>query len=269
MGNEYQAMKDAEQPHMDPIKDNYYISLERADKVSCILFWISVVLMFLSILFHEKTYPTLNIITSYFSLLTLFLFFITNNAIRLYLFPRAEDARRKDFLSKAFGFDLTNLRTIGYYNNDESMPEYRMGLAILENLLFTKTILQKMAIIERIKVAICAFIWIAFLLYRESTLILITPIALTLFSEDIMAKWLRFEWARARAEKIFENTHRILQSHPSESKLFPYIIDSFADYETGKAFGSILLSDKIFNKLNPQLTKDWESIKKGLLRQKS
>jgi len=259
-------MNSVQNSQKDPIRKNFFGPLEKAENASGILFVMGAILSFASILVDQEAYPVFHTIVSYLFIITIIVFFVLSITIRLYWFPRAEDARRKDFLSNTFGFDLTNQRTTGYYSNDEKTPERRMALSVLENLLYTKTILQHMATLARAKAAICLLIWMILLVYRDSTMILITTIALTLFSEEILARWLRLEWALNRGEKLFESTHRLLQSNPSQEKLFPYILDAFADYETGKSLAGILLSGKIFNKINPKLSREWEEIKSGLFQ---
>lgn len=262
-------MSNDENSKIDPIRKKYYKSLEKAEVVSEILFYIVAILSLLSTLLSQVEHPKAQIIVSHLltiTILAIIISFFLNIIIRLYLFPRAEDARRKDFLSSTFGFDLTNLRTTGYYNNEEINPERRMGLSVLENLLYSKTVLQHMVTFTRTKAIIWFIILISLLLYRESNLTLIYSIALTIFSENVIAKWLRIEYLLGRAERLFENTHRLLQSKPSQDKLFPYVIDAFADYETGKALGGILLSSKIFNKINTELGQEWKEIKSGLFQ---
>lgn len=123
---------------VDPIRKRYYGPLEQAEKVSGWLFYIAAITSFLPLIFNEKSYPIGNsVLTAAFVLLVI-ANFVLGIVIRLYFFPRAEDARRKEFISNAFNFDLIHQRTIGYYNNDETNPLRRIGMLVMENLFFPK-----------------------------------------------------------------------------------------------------------------------------------
>jgi hypothetical protein len=119
---------------------------------------------------------------------------------------------------------------------------------------FTKAILRKMAPASRAKAFIYLIAWLAILLWRDTPLDWIATAAHVLFSEEIFARWLRLEWARSRSERIYDATHRLFQSNPAEDRRSAYAVDAFGDYETGKALGGILLSQRIFDRLNPTLT---------------
>ena len=265
-------MTDTEDKKKDPISKSLYDPLEKAEKVSGILFWIITVLSLLlviptiatSTLFSHPIVQkitlallTLNIIAVAFSV-------VLNLFIRLKLFPQAEDARRKDFISDTFKVHLTSLRTKGYYNNEERDPSSRMGLSALEDLLYTKGVLQSMIITIRIKALGWLIIFVAIILLRGSSLEAIYTISLAVFSENILVKWARMEWILDKTEKLYNDTYRILHLKLPEDELLPHAIDVFVDYETDKATASILSSSKVFNRLKPSLDKEWEEIKKEL-----
>lgn len=252
------------QTRSDPIRRNYFLPLEKAESLSGWLFYIGAVTSFAPLLIDQAKYSKIYTVALTAFVLVVVLTFITGMAVRLYFFPRAEDARRKEFLSNTFGFDLIHQRTTGYYNNDESDPHKRMGLSVLENLFFTKAILRAMAPIARAKAIVYLGIWLAVVVWRDTPPDWIAAAAQVLFGEEIIARWLRLEWARSRAERIYDATHRLFQSNPDPSRLFAYAVDTFADYESGKALGGIVLSQKIFDRMNPALSMEWEGIKQGL-----
>ncbi len=249
---------------LDPLSKSHFRPLELAERASCWLFNIGALASFAPLLIDKTTQPRLySAMLGFFALVVVSTFFL-GNVTRLYFFPRAEDARRKEFLSNTFGFDLIHERTRGYYNNAESDPYKRMGMSVLENLFFTRAILRKMAPGVRAKAFIYLSIWLAVLIYRDTPLDWIASAAQVIFSEEVIARWLRVEWVRSRSERIYDSTYRLFQSHPTSNRIPAYAIDAFGDYETGKALGGLLLSEEIFNRLNSSLTKDWEVVKKGL-----
>jgi hypothetical protein len=248
----------------DPIRKNYYRPLEIAEFTYGWLFYLGAVASFAPLLIDQTVHSGLYAVAHGAFVLVVVWMFITGIAIRLYFFPRAEDARRKEFLSNTFGFDLIHQRTTGYYNNNETDPHKRMGLSVLENLFFTKAILREMATPVRAKAFIYLTIWLVVVVWRDTPMDWIATVAQVLFSEEILARWLRLEWARSRAERIYDATHLLFQSNPEPNRLFAYAVDAFGDYETGKVLGGILQSQKIFDRLNPMLTAEWEVVKRGL-----
>lgn len=249
---------------VDPIRKRYYDPLERAEKVSGWLFYIAAITSFLPLMFSEKSYPIGNsVVTAAFVLLVI-ANFVLGIVIRLYFFPRAEDARRKEFLSNAFNFDLIHQRTIGYYNNDETSPLRRIGMLVMENLFFSKAILGKMAPAVRARAAIYFVLWFGFVIWRATPLDWLVAGAQVLFTEEILTRWIRLEWARNRAEKLYDIVHSLFQVSPTGDKLTAYSLQAFGDYEVGKALGGILLSQRIFDRDNPSLTQEWEKVKNGL-----
>ncbi|MBN9127508.1 MAG: hypothetical protein J0I90_07995 [Nitrosospira sp.] len=183
---------------------------------------------------------------------------------RLYFTPRAEEKRRQDFLSNAFHIPLTHERTIGYYNNDLTGSIDRIAAQLLENSLFTKTITRTMARRERILVLLYFAVYLLIILNRDSNLELITIASQVLFSEQALSRCIRLEWLRMRSEKIFDEVYRMFQSKPDTDNFQVQTLDFLIDYESTKATAGITLSSKLFNRLNPSLSQEWEYIKKVL-----
>jgi hypothetical protein len=184
--------------------------------------------------------------------------------VRLYWRPRAEDARRTELLSNTSTVALIYERTVGYYNNDQTDPIRRLGVALLENSLFSKTIALEMAKKERIKVSFYVFIFFILLLIRQTDLVIASTAAQAVFSEQIVSQWLRLEWLRVRFDSTYNSLYTLFQSKPPKAVLYAKVLESFAFYETGKSNSGIALSSKTFRRLNPILSADWEKIKATL-----
>ena len=190
--------------------------------------------------------------------------FTVGIGLRLYWLPRAEDKRRQDFLSNAFGIALTHDLTSGYYNNDQTNPHRKVAAQLLENSFFSKTIALRMARTERIALAIYIFTWVLALIYRETSLTLLSAATQAVFSEHLLARWLRMEWLRVRFEAVYSAVFRLFQTRSTGTQFAAQAMDFYSDYETAKAVGAITLSSRIFNELNPSLSNEWEQIKKSL-----
>lgn len=248
----------------DPIREDFYKHLELAEVVSGWIFYagaaLSLALLFIDQRNHNQIYQAATI--SF--IIIVVLFFLLGTASRYYLFIRAEDARRADFLSYVSGVNITHQKTVGYYNNKETEVNSKLMITVLENTFFSKSILLAMLKTERIKVIVYLIVFIVFVLYRTTPLDLIATATQVVFSEEIIAKWLRMEWLRMRIEQIFKETRSIFQSKPSGEIMHARGLEAFGNYECGKSLGGILLSATVFEKMNPELTAEWELIKKGL-----
>ena len=195
------------------------------------------------------------------SVLALFVIGLTS---RLYLTPRAEDKRRQDFFSSACGIDLIHQKTDGYYNNDFKDPIKRMAAQVLENSFFSKAIALRMAKWERTKIVVYAVLWLICLLYRRTDLGIVVAASQAVFSEQVLARWIRLEWLRMRFEKTFDDVYKLLQAQPSVGKFNAMTLDALSMYETAKSNAAITLSSRIFEELNRSLSAEWDSIKAAL-----
>jgi hypothetical protein len=248
----------------DPIRSRYYDALELTDKVSDRLFYVAATLSIVSLLVEKQANPTAyDFVMSAFAIAVIALFAL-GLVSRLYLTPRAEDKRRQDFFSSAYGVGLTHEKTEGYYNNDFIEPIKRMAAQVLENSHFSKAIALRMVRFERAKVTVYALVWLLCLLNRQTDLGLVVAASQALFSEQIVSKWLRLEWLRIRFEKTYEDVYRLFQSRPAAAKFNAMTLDSLGMYETAKSTGAITLSSRLFRQLNDELSAEWERIKREL-----
>jgi hypothetical protein len=257
----------ANQPSkIDPIRERYYRPLEIAESCSDCLFLLVAALSILALAVERTTYPILyDLVQGTFVVGVLALFFL-GLGIRLYWTPRADDKRRQDLLSNSFAVALTHEQTSGYYNNDQTNPLRRLCASLLENSFFSKNVTLKMAHGERIRVVVYALIWIFALLNRPTDLALAAAMAQAVFSEQIISRWVRLEWLRMRFERVYEHLYRLVQTTTNFNKeeFRVRVLESFGEYETGKGYGGITLSARIFERFNPSLSLEWAEIRKAL-----
>jgi hypothetical protein len=257
----------ANQPSkIDPIRTRYYRPLEIAESSSDWLFLLVAALSILALAVERITYPRLyDLVQGAFVVGVLALFFL-GLGVRLYWTPRADDKRRQNLLSNSFAVALTHEQTSGYYNNDQTNPLRRLCASLLENSFFSKNVTLKMAHGERIRVAVYALIWIVALLNRATDLALAAAMAQAVFSEQIISRWVRLEWLRMRFERTYEHLYRLVQTTTNFNKeeFRVRVLEAFGEYETGKGYGGITLSAKIFERLNPSLSLEWAEIRKTL-----
>lgn len=251
-------------PRFDPIRKDYFGSVEAADTASDWLFYCGALLSFGALFVDREKYPEpydAILIAYVVFVLAIFLIGLVS---RLYLIPRAEDKRRQDFFSNACGINLIHQQTDGYYNNDFIDPIKRMAAQVLENSHFSKTIALRMVKIERARILVYIILWLVCLLYRRSDLGVVLAATQAVFSEQILAKWFRLEWLRMRYERTFDDVYKLFQSQPPVEQFNAMALTSFSMYEAAKANAAVTLSSKLFDKLNPSLSKEWEKIKVAL-----
>lgn len=248
----------------DPIREKYFDTVESADRISNWLFYIGAALSFAPLLLDPASFPvmyTVVLITFGVSVLVLF---VTGMFTRLYLAPRAEDKRHQDFFSSAFGVNLIHQKSDGYFNNDYTDPVKRTAAQVLENSHFSKTIALRMAKGERAKIAVYVILWLICMLSRQTDLGIVVAASQAVFSEQVLAKWIRLEWLRMRCERIFEEVYRLFQSQPPVGEFNAMTLDALCMYETTKASAAITLSSRIFDEMNPSLSAEWDEIKATL-----
>jgi hypothetical protein len=250
-------------PKIDTVGDNYYKPLESSEAVGGGLFWAVSVLSIGALFVDKIAYPLAYDILQIAFIICVMLFFLQGQIQRLYLFPRAEDKRRQELLSNSYSVALTHEETVGYYNNDQTNPLKRLAASVMESAFFTREIARRMLFGQRTRTIGYLVIYLVAVLNRSTNLEVLAVAAQAVFSEDIIARWLRMEWLRNRSEQVFDNFNRLFATKPAFSRPVAQsqAIDLFSFYETTKATAAILLSSRLFHKHNARLSKEWEEIR--------
>lgn len=253
-------------PKIDTVSKNYYVPLAQMDTVGGFLFWAISFLSIATLLIDKAAYPEVNVTLQIVFLIGAILFFVHGQFQNIYLFPRAEDARRQEALSNSFNVALTHEETVGYYNNDQTNPLRRLAANSMESVFFTRAIVRKMLLRQRITTGLYVVAWIAAMAYPSTNLEVIGVAAQAIFSGEIIGRLVRMEWLRIRSEQLFNDFNRLFTSGKGATKLVTQaqIIEFFTYYETTKSTAAILLCNKIFDDHNPSLTTEWDRIRARL-----
>ena len=147
-------MTDSTTTTHDPIRARYFKPLEAAEWWSDKLFYLGACLSFLALLVDQSAVPRLSAAIQIAFAVSVLAVFVLGVGIRLYWTPRAEDQRRLDLISNAFNIPLTHEQTTGYYNNDETDPVRRLGVAVMENSHFSTGVTLEMALHERLRAGV-------------------------------------------------------------------------------------------------------------------
>jgi hypothetical protein len=244
---------------IDALSLKFYAPLAFVENISNACFWFGAALS-IAVLFVDKTvYPILSSVVQTAFVVVVVAQFVLNLWMRLSLSTRAQEKRIADFLSNAFQFPLLAQPSRGYFDNSELESFRRIAASLLENLLFTKSILQSMFTRELIVVFAYLMVWMLSMLNRSADLGLITAVALVIFSEQLFSRFIRVVWLRAKTEGMYEDVYAIIQSSQkaSSAQFRARVIDCLLRYETAKALAGISLSTTVFQKLDPALSAEW------------
>ena len=134
--------------------------------------------------------------------------------------------------------------------------------------MFSFEVSKKMLHKERCKVIIFLGIFIVLVLIRSTHIEVILFLVQFLFGTSIINSWLKLESYKSETEKIYNKCRAIYLSNNEKQKLtklnLSKILDVTIEYEALKARTGVMLSTKIFNKINPRVSEEWEEIKKEL-----
>lgn len=251
---------------VDTVGEKFYRPLQQIEKAGDALFWLISIMSVVALFVDSASYSLAADIIQIALIVFALLFFVQGQIQNLYLFPRAEDKRRQNLLSDSFGVTLTHEETVGYYNNDQTNPIKRLAASVMESAFFTKDISRKMLSAQRAKTIGYIAVYLVATLNRSTSLEFLAIAAQALFGGEIIARWLRMEWLRIRSEQAFDNFNRLFAGRPTFTRAVTQseALDLFTFYETTKSRAAILLSPKLFQKNNPDLTQEWEQIRKRL-----
>ncbi len=229
-----------------------------------ITLWISTGLLIIAYLLKET-----NISWLYISefILNINCFFIVAFAILSFIsetvFYQASIQRREDFIDNSFETTLAENRSEEYYTNDSiTSGIYKMAVNGFENSLFTYNIAKKMTTplwLKNIGFAVLILTFSIFGYNSAFTLLIQLTLPILLLQQAI--KHTLFVY---RIKRVYENNRRLfndLKNLNDSKHKRPEIILNVLDYETTLTYGSILLSSKIYDELNPTLSVKWEEIK--------
>jgi hypothetical protein len=256
-------MSEESQERVDEVS-RYYSQAAQLELIGTCFFWINAFLS-LSVIFSEALPSTLQSLIPLIFISFVLIQFVISQINRFYLIPQAERMRRKQMLSNAFSTPLSHDKTSLYYNNDYPPSIKRLGANIMENALFSSEVVAKILVLKRRCIGVYLVIWWV-LAFSSASLDVIIWIIQIIFSSEIIVQWFSLEILHRRQKHIYEelHTHFLHKTGDNSPGAIATILDSFASYESAKSSASCLLSTKVFNKLNPKLTKKWEQVRNEL-----
>lgn len=229
----------------------------KIENVMKLLFWSNVICSILAcIVKNDAIINILIVVQIILSILYVLLSILDDN----FFWYNAEQVRRQAAIENAFGIDITEYKTEGYYNNNIPNNSVKFSVNAFESIMFSKTTAERMMLKEGSMtfIAFIAFIC-ACLVYKDYGVILI--ISQTAFSAYFMEEFVRLCIYKSKLEKLYDSFYKELitvgvKDEKQRSLLLAYAIE----YEAVKAHYKIRLSEKEFLKHNEETSLKWQNI---------
>lgn len=258
-------MSNSSRERVDEV-DQYYRPIKTITAIGSYFFWFIAALSLCMLYIAHLGKPSFLVVLQSVFLVFVLVHFALSQISMLYLVPKAENMRRKQLLSDAFGTSLSHDCTSLYYNNQCPPSIQRLGANTMENAYFSKEIAGMMLTQRRIVIGGYIVIWLFAFSLRLNDLSVIMWITQLLFSGNIVAQWLNLEVLRARYERVYDalHNHYLHEIGQDSQRAIASILDAFVLYEAAKSSAGVILSTKVFQKLNPSLTEKWSQIREEL-----
>lgn len=249
------------------IKDgvnNLYEIVNLFKKITDYTFYINIILSLVSIFCNYPTILALQLITISINISVSFI-------SDFIFFPKAEEERLRTNIKNAFGVDITEYDTDGYYNNKLQYSIHKVILNTFENIFFTKNNVDKMLLYKWKKpffaVLLLTFV---FVFFRERSVILI--VFQSMFSANYLIGYIKLcifknnldvLYSRYRSKLLSECRKEGVDSLTKE-ELVILITDS-VEYEMLKSSFKIMPSSRVFHENNEKWSNEWDKIAKTIV----
>jgi hypothetical protein len=173
---------------------------------------------------------------------------------------------RASQLSASLGGSIGDPIRADYYNNALPNSLARLAATTLENTLHTGRVLTRMLWTERTTTVVYLLFFVLLMAYRSTSLSWLLLFTQTLFSAEVVLRWLRMERFQFRTMRVHEQLRQFfLQGGKVRSPNGTAIaLAAFTDYECAKDEAALPLDSRIFRQKNANTSGEWERIKAAL-----
>lgn len=184
-----------------------------------------------------------------------------NEMVQSFIFHKAEALRNLDFIDNSLNSKFSEKNSEGYYSNDILQKGiYKMGVNGFENSFFTKSVTGKMLQREIIKLIIVSLLLLSVSLFSSSKVVtMIFQLALPLV---IIQQTIKLYSLNSKVSEIFFNYKSIFTS-TKPVNMTSNIIKNVINYEKNLSWAGISLDSDVFNKMNDELSAEWNVIKQN------
>lgn len=187
------------------------------------------------------------------------LYFVSNTIDDGCFWYEAEKQRRKNGIQNGLGMRLSEYDTEEYYNNNLPHSLEKYGMNILESNYFSKIIAGKMLLkVGAYALGSVVALVIACRFVSDGNVLLL--IAQTTFSSYVLVDFVMLLLYKIRLEALYSEAYNVFvlgsRTHINQAWIISYVVE----YEAIKAHYKIRLDQKIFNKMNGELSAKWQDI---------
>lgn len=174
----------------------------------------------------------------------------------------AESANRRHLIEDAFGVDITNMRSVGYYNNHFGNSLERYVADAFESSFFTMNVSGSM-IPASVAKSLCACLLLVFLLMLKPTEISLSDASQAVFSAYLVEDTVFLVALHCKVKRIYERFYETMISNGvSQRKQLAILLSNAQEYECAKAYFKVKLDSDRFKQMNTRLSREWEDIEK-------
>lgn len=171
--------------------------------------------------------------------------------------------KRSDLIDNSLGSNLSGIKSTGYFSNSQVDDGiYKLAVNCFENSYFTATIVSNMLWKKWITTG-ALVIAIMLAAFSGGLGVLNTLIQLTV-TGAVLQQSIKLQWYYFKMNQIFEDFKTLFNSLNGDAtpeKRSPEILKNVLNYECTHAWGGVLNETEIYTKLNPELSRNWETMK--------
>lgn len=243
-----------------------YELLSKFRKWQTIGLWIigvfSIVLPFLNTFSYNVIIHIINDVANFLYFFILISYYILDLYTETFLYPATASKRRKGFIDNSLGSKFLEKATQNYYSNDEiNVGPYKMLVNCCENCYFTFNIAKAMLPIIVLKNIFFSIVALAIAYFGINNNLIAIPVLQILLSSLFITELVHHINFVVKLNQLFEKFLDAFVNIKDNSLFLQQAVLLYVEYETVLAYNKAPLSDKVYNKLNQKLTKEWEEIK--------
>lgn len=243
-----------------------YELLSKFRKWETIGLWIigvfSIVLPFLNTFSYNVIIHIINDVANFLYFFILISYYILDLYTETFLYPATARKRRKGFIDNSLGSKFLEKATQNYYSNDEiNVGPYKMLVNCCENCYFTFNIAKAMLPIIVLKNIFFSIVALAIAYFGINNNLIAIPVLQILLSSLFITELVHHINFVVKLNQLFEKFLDAFVNIKDNSLFLQQAVLLYVEYETVLAYNKAPLSDKVYNKLNQKLTKEWEKIK--------
>lgn len=232
-----------------------YRPSEILEKIEKVFFCLDIVAALVALVSNE----TISSIAIVVQIVVALLYFVSNTIDDGCFWYEAEKQRRKNGIQNGLGMRLSEYDTEEYYNNNLPHSLEKYGMNILESNYFSKIIAGKMLLkVGAYALGSVVSLVIACRFVSDGNVLLL--IAQTTFSSYVLVDFVMLLLYKIRLEALYSEAYNVFvlgsRTHINQAWIISYVVE----YEAIKAHYKIRLDQKIFNKMNGELSAKWQDI---------